>query len=77
MTWLTFAADDGIHSYARMPFVLKNTRAYFQESMNKEFDSLIKQIVEVYVDDIIAKSKKKDSALANLKQVFEQLKKLI
>lgn len=53
-----FVTDDGIYCYTRMPFGLKNAGTDFQEGMNKTFEGLIGKIVEVYVDDIIIKSKK-------------------
>lgn len=55
-----FVIDDGIYSYTRIPFGLKNVGTDFQEGMNKAFQGLIGKIIEVYVDDIIVKSKKRN-----------------
>lgn len=63
MAKIAFITDDGIYCYTRMPFGLKNAGAEFQKSMNKAFDILIGKIVEVYIDDIITKSKKKSTTL--------------
>lgn len=56
-----FFTDDGIYYYTRMPFRLKNVGVDFYEDMNKAFEGLIEKIVEVYVDEIIVKFKKKET----------------
>lgn len=60
MPKIAFVTDNGIYCYTRMPFGLKNVVADFQKRMNKAFERLTRKIVEVYVDDIIFKSKKKN-----------------
>ena len=40
-----------------MPFVLKNAGAIYQRLMAKIFKPLIEHMVEVYIDDIMVKSK--------------------
>ena len=40
---------------------------FFHDIMHKE--------IEIYVDDMIAKSREEESHVANLKKVFEKLKK--
>lgn len=72
---MAFVTDNGNY-YTGMPFGLKNTRADFQETMNKAFEVLIGRMVEVYKDDIIVKSNQKDSVPNNLKQVFQKLRKI-
>lgn len=69
MAKTAFITDDNIYCYTRMPFGLKNIGANFQEGMNKAFAGFIGKIVEVYVDDIIVKSKQKESAPQDLKHV--------
>lgn len=59
-----------------MPFGLKNAGVEFQESMNKAFDGLNKKTTKVYVDDIIVKSKDKNTATADLREVFNRLCKI-
>lgn len=44
--------------------------------MNKAFEGLIGIIVEVHVDDIIVKYKKKDVAPDDLRQVFDRVQKI-
>jgi hypothetical protein len=55
---LSFIAPFGAYCYVTMPFGLKNTGATYQRCMNRCFDELIGDIVEVYIDDIIIKSRK-------------------
>ena len=44
--------------YISMPFGLKNARATYQRCMLNCFGDLIEQTIEVYVDDIVVKSKR-------------------
>lgn len=44
--------------------------------MNKAFEGLIGKTVEVYVDDIITKSNRMESALDYLRQVFDRVRKI-
>lgn len=58
MAKTAFVTDDGIYFYTKMPFMLKNDEADFQEGINiNAFEGLIRIIMEDYVDDIIIKSK--------------------
>ena len=49
--------DWGLHCYKVMPFELKNAGATYQQLVNKLLEPLIDQTMEVYVDDMIVKSK--------------------
>ena len=44
-----------------MPFGLKNARATYQRLVNKMFDKQIGRNMEVYVDDMLIKSKEEDT----------------
>lgn len=66
----SFVTNIGIYCDISMPFGLKNARADFQEGMNKSFRGLIAVIMEIYVDDIIVKSKKRESTPEDLKICF-------
>ncbi|PKI49428.1 hypothetical protein CRG98_030160 [Punica granatum] len=66
----TFITMWGTFCYKVMPFGLKNVGAMvtlFHDMMHKE--------IEVYVDDMIAKSKEGEDHLVNLKRFFDRLKK--
>ena len=58
-----------------MPFGLKNAGATYQRAMTALFHNLMHQEVEVYVDDIIAKSRKPEDHLICLKKLFDRLRK--
>ncbi|KAM1348666.1 hypothetical protein ACFX2F_002820 [Malus domestica] len=47
----------GAYEYLVMPFGLKNAGATYQRGMNGIFHDLIGQSMEVYIDDIVVKSK--------------------
>jgi hypothetical protein len=56
-----------------MPYGLKNAIPTFVRAMHKTFGDLIRDLVEVYVDDIIIKVKSHTSLLDNLALVFDRL----
>uniref|UniRef100_A0A2N9GBC9 Integrase catalytic domain-containing protein n=1 Tax=Fagus sylvatica TaxID=28930 RepID=A0A2N9GBC9_FAGSY len=58
-----------------MPFDLKNAGATYQRLVNKMFHDQIGRNVEVYVDDMLVKSKKDDNHLADLKETFQALRR--
>ena len=57
-----------------MPFDLKNTGATFQRLVNQMFSKQIGRNVEVYVDDMLIKSKEEEDHLDDLKETFNTLK---
>ena len=58
-----------------MPFGLKNTGATYQHAMVALFHDLMQKEVEVYVDDITAKSKQNENPIDVLRKLFERLRK--
>ena len=56
-----------------MPFGLKNAGATYQRLVNKMFVRQIGWNVEVYIDDILVKSKEEDHHLNDLRETFETL----
>ena len=58
-----------------MPFGLKNVGATYQRAMVTLFHDMIHKKIEVYVDDMIAKSQGKDDHVVNLRKLFERLRK--
>jgi hypothetical protein len=56
-----------------MPYGLKNVLPTFVRAMHKTFDDLIRNMIEVYVDDIIVKINSRASLLDNLTQDFDKL----
>jgi len=53
-----------------MSFSLKNAKATYQRLVNKVFKPLIRKNMEVYVDDMIVKSKDDTRLLAGLRDTF-------
>src|SRR3990172_434578 len=71
----TFVTPWGMFCYKVMPFRLKNAGATYQRAMVTLFHDLMHQEVEVYVDDILAKSKKEEDHVQVLRRLFERLRK--
>ena len=71
----TFVTLWGTFCYKVMSFGLKNAGATYQRAMVALFHDMMHQEIEVYVDDIIAKSKSEEEHLVNLRKLFERLKK--
>ncbi|KAM1990195.1 hypothetical protein ACFX15_031477 [Malus domestica] len=64
----------GTYEWVVMPFGLKNTDATYQRAMNTIFHDLIRTIVEVYIDDIVIKSKRRQTHLDDLRQAFLRMR---
>ena len=58
-----------------MPFGLKNARATYQRAMVTLFHDMVHKEIEVYMDDLIAKSQKDENHVENLRKLFKRLKK--
>ena len=58
-----------------MPFGLKNAGATYQRMVNKVFQSQIGRNLEVYVDDMITKSKQAFEHAADLRGTFATLRR--
>ena len=57
-----------------MPYGLRNALPTFVRAMNKTFCYLIRDIVEVYVDDIVVKTKVGPTLVEDLSLVFDRLR---
>ena len=57
-----------------MPFRLKNARVTYQRLVNKMFSKQIGRNMEVYVDDMLVKSKEELTHLDDLRETFATLK---
>ena len=71
----TFITSQGLYCYKVMPFGLKNAGATYQRLVNKMFGQQIGRNIEVYMDDMLVKSKEELTHLDNLKETFATLKK--
>ena len=64
-----------ITSRGVIPFELKNTGATYQRLMNRMFHNQICKNVEVYINDMLVKSKEEDDHLKDLEETFNTLRK--
>jgi hypothetical protein len=65
-----FITVDGLFCYVSMSYGLKNALPTFMHVMHKTFGDLIRDLVEVYVNDIIVRVKSSASLLDNLALVL-------
>ena len=59
----SFITDQGTYCYRVMPFGLKNAGATYQQLVNHMFRDLIGKSMEVYVDDLLVKSREESDHL--------------
>ena len=69
----SFITDWELYCYKTIPFSLKNAGATYQRLMNMMFKDLIGRSMEVYMDDILVKSKMAGDHVEHLKQMFNIL----
>jgi hypothetical protein len=72
--YTAFVTVDGLYCYIVMPYGLLNALPTFARAMNITLGDLVRDIVEVYVDDIVVKTRESNSLLGNLAQVFDKLR---
>jgi hypothetical protein len=61
----------GLYEWIVFTFGLKNVGATYQRAMNYKFHELIGKIVEIYIDDVVVKSKSYKEHLADLQKTLE------
>ncbi|GJX59444.1 reverse transcriptase domain-containing protein [Tanacetum coccineum] len=59
-----------------MPFGLKNARATYQRLVDKAFQKQISRNLEVYVDDLVIKSRTKQEVIKDLEKTFKTLREI-
>ncbi|XP_059281345.1 uncharacterized protein LOC132035043 [Lycium ferocissimum] len=72
---MAFITPWGVYYYRVMPFGLKNAGATYMRAMTTIFHDMIHKEIEVYVDDIIIKSRKSSDHLTDLKKFFDNLRR--
>jgi hypothetical protein len=70
----TFVTVDGLYCYVVMPYGMKNALPTSVWAMSKTFGDLIRDKVEVYIDDIVVKIKRRLTLLEDLTLVFDKLR---
>uniref|UniRef100_M1AP09 RNase H family protein n=1 Tax=Solanum tuberosum TaxID=4113 RepID=M1AP09_SOLTU len=58
-----------------MPFGFKNAGATYMRAMTTLFHDMIHKEIEVYVDDVVIKSKRSSDHIDDLRKFFERLRK--
>ena len=56
-----------------MPFGLKNVGATYQRLVNKMLQKQIWNTIEIYIDDMVVKSKNAEDHITNLEEAFRVL----
>ena len=65
----------GNYHYKVMPFGLKNAESTYQRMMTRMFESELGKNIEIYIDDMVVKSKMVSEHLGDLQAIFQILKK--
>ena len=71
---MAFISPDANYYNTVMPFGLKNVGATYQRMMARMFWDKIGRTVEVYIDDMVVKSKQEKCHIEDLQGVFEVLR---
>ena len=70
----SFVTSQRLYCYKVMPFGLKNAGATYQRLLNRMFSHQIGRNVEVFVDNMLEKSKDEANHLDDLKETFNTLR---
>ena len=62
------------YHYKVMPFSLKNAGSTYQRMMTRMFESQLGKNIEIYIDDMVVKSKVVSEHLGDLGNIFEVLR---
>ncbi|XP_073135524.1 uncharacterized protein [Henckelia pumila] len=65
----------GTFEWLVMPFGLKNAGATYQRAINAIFHDMINHFIEVYIDDIVVKSRKAEDHLEHLRKSSERMRR--
>ncbi|GJS65719.1 reverse transcriptase domain-containing protein [Tanacetum coccineum] len=71
-----FITNQGIFCYTKMPFGLRNAGATYQRLVDKAFHGQIGRNLEVYVDDLVIKSRTEDEVVRDIEETFKTLRKI-
>jgi ribonuclease HI len=69
-----FITPLGIYCYKVMPFGLKNAGATYQRMVTKMFKDQIGKTMEIYIDDMVVKSRSSQNHLKDLTETFRILR---
>ncbi|XP_052728231.1 uncharacterized protein LOC108329042 isoform X1 [Vigna angularis] len=71
----TLITERANYCYDVMPFGLKNAGATYQRLMDRVFADQIGRCMEVYVDDMVVRSRSVEDHVRDLEEVFRQVRK--
>jgi len=70
-----FMTPIGNYHYKVMPFGLKNAGSTYQRMMTRMFEPQLGKIIEIYIDDMVVKSKRVSEHVSDLGAIFAILRK--
>nr|GEX74791.1 reverse transcriptase domain-containing protein [Tanacetum cinerariifolium] len=73
---IAFITSQGIFCYTKMPFGLRNSRATYQRLVDKVFNKQIGRNLEVYVDDLVIKSRTEEEIVRDIEETFKTLREI-
>nr|XP_043611691.1 uncharacterized protein LOC122583338 [Erigeron canadensis] len=71
-----FYMSEGIFCYKRMPFGLKNAGATYQRLVDRAFGRQIGRNLEVYVNDMVIKSRSEEDMFVDIEETFKTLRSI-
>ena len=72
---MAFISPDANYHYTVMPFGLKNAGVIYQRMMTRMFGNKIGRMVEVYIDDMVVKSKQESRHVEDLQGTIKVLRR--
>ena len=72
---IAIVTPTGKYHYKVMPFGLKNAGSIYQRMMTRMFEPQLGKSIEIYVDDMVVKSKVVFKHLGDLRSTFNVLRK--
>ena len=70
-----FVTPIGNYHYKVMPFSLKNAGVTYQRMMTRMFEPQLGKNIEIYIDDMVVKSKAESEHVNDLENIFGILRK--
>ncbi|GJT36433.1 reverse transcriptase domain-containing protein [Tanacetum coccineum] len=71
-----FITSQGIFCYTKMPFGLRNAGATYQRLVDKAFHKQVGRNLEVYVDDLVIKSRTEEEIVRDIEETFKTLREI-
>ena len=71
-----FITQNGCYCYISIPFGLKNAGATFQRAMRTCLASQVGTNAEAYIDDIVVKTRKRETLIFDREETFNNLRKI-